>query len=235
VSDIHALSGAYAVDALDDDERARFEGHLAECPACRGEVDSLREASALLAETTATAPPAELRDRVLAGIAGVRPLPPTTATVTTLTPRRRRLTAWLAAAAAAAVVAIGAGGVVWPAVHDDGSPRRLEQIEAAGDVQRYSMSIGDGTATIYRSQELRAAAIETDDMPAAPSGHDYVIWLQQGTVMVPAGVMPAGPDNAVVLEGDAATAAAAGITIETAGSIPDHPSDDVVALFAFHA
>ena len=28
VNDIHALSGAYAVDALDDDERARFEEHL---------------------------------------------------------------------------------------------------------------------------------------------------------------------------------------------------------------
>ena len=33
--DIHALSGAYAVDALDDIERAQFERHLAECPACR--------------------------------------------------------------------------------------------------------------------------------------------------------------------------------------------------------
>ena len=36
--DIHALSGAYAVDALDDVERARFERHLANCEACRAEV-----------------------------------------------------------------------------------------------------------------------------------------------------------------------------------------------------
>ena len=52
MTDIHALSGAYAVDALDDDERAQFEAHLAGCPSCRSEVDSLREAAALLAETT---------------------------------------------------------------------------------------------------------------------------------------------------------------------------------------
>ena len=29
-ADIHALSGAYAVDAVDDLERARFERHLQE-------------------------------------------------------------------------------------------------------------------------------------------------------------------------------------------------------------
>ena len=56
MSDIHALSGAYAVDALDDIERAQFERHLAECPACTAEVGSLREAAALLAETTAVDP-----------------------------------------------------------------------------------------------------------------------------------------------------------------------------------
>ena len=59
--DIHALSGAYAIDALDDLERAAFERHLAECSECRAEVDSLREAAGLLAETTAAEPPAGLR------------------------------------------------------------------------------------------------------------------------------------------------------------------------------
>ncbi len=76
MTDVHALSGAYAVDALDDIERAAFERHLAECADCRAEVASLRETAALLAETTAVEPPAALRDRVLADIATVRPLPP---------------------------------------------------------------------------------------------------------------------------------------------------------------
>src|SRR5205085_621429 len=75
-SDIHALSGAYAVDALDGDERAQFEEHLAGCADCRSEVESLREAAALLAETTATTPPAGLRDKLLSGITTLRPLPP---------------------------------------------------------------------------------------------------------------------------------------------------------------
>ena len=118
--DIHALSGAYAVDALDDIERAQFERHLAECPACTSEVASLREASALLAETTIATPSAELRDRVLSGITNIRPLPPVVAqreeqpgeqdaTVVPLEPRRRRRVVTFLAAAAAAV-AIGTGG-----------------------------------------------------------------------------------------------------------------------------
>ena len=66
--DIHKLSGAYATDALDDLERARFETHLASCEDCRAEVAELREAAARLADTTATPAPASLRESVLAGI-----------------------------------------------------------------------------------------------------------------------------------------------------------------------
>ena len=78
MSDIHALSGAYAVDAVDDVERARFERHLADCDACRQEVAELREAAALLADEVATPAPDSLRASVLSGIARVRPLPPET-------------------------------------------------------------------------------------------------------------------------------------------------------------
>ena len=76
MSDIHALVGAYAVDALDDVERAAFERHLAECPACRAEVAGLREAAAVIGGSVPQDPPPGLRDRVLADIATVRPLPP---------------------------------------------------------------------------------------------------------------------------------------------------------------
>ena len=61
MSDIHALSGAYAVDALDDDERQQFEQHLAACPECRAEVGSFSETAALIAETQAETPPPSLR------------------------------------------------------------------------------------------------------------------------------------------------------------------------------
>jgi anti-sigma factor RsiW len=231
MSDIHALSGAYAVDALDGEERAQFERHLAGCDTCRAEVASLQETAALMAETTATAPPPALRDRVLAGIAGVRPLPPA-ATVTALEPRRRRrATVWLAAAAA--VVAIGGGGVVWSQVHDGGSCDRFCQVAEASDAHTYTVHLGDATASVVVSRQRNEAYIDTHAMPAAPAGKEYVLWLQHGTMLTQAGVMPKGPDNKVILSGDAASADGAGITIEDAGTEPTEPSDDVVALFSF--
>jgi len=236
--DIHALSGAYAVDALDDIERAQFERHLAECPACTSEVASLREASALLAETTTTTPSAELRERVLAGISTVRPLPPVVsppaepeATVVPLEPRRRRRIVTFLAAAAAAVV-VGTGGVVWQQHSDQTSP--TDQVIQAKDAERFTKTFpGGATATVYRSKQLHEAVVVTHDMPAAPSGHAYALWLQQGDVMKPAGVMPKGSDNEVLLHGDAASAGGVGITVEAAGEEPPTPQGDVVALFSF--
>ena len=77
--DIHALSGAYAVDAIDEMERARFERHLAGCPDCQAEVASLRAAASQMALLSDTAPPPSLRAKVLSEISNVRPLPPLTA------------------------------------------------------------------------------------------------------------------------------------------------------------
>ena len=60
MSDIHALSGAYAVDALDDVERAQFEQHLAGVPRVPGRGRSRsRETAALIAETTSETPAGE--------------------------------------------------------------------------------------------------------------------------------------------------------------------------------
>jgi anti-sigma-K factor RskA len=76
--DLHHLSGAYAVDALDDAERTSFEQHLAVCADCRAEVSELSATAHALGSLTETAPPPSLRASVLTGIAQVRPLPPLT-------------------------------------------------------------------------------------------------------------------------------------------------------------
>jgi len=65
--DLHHLSGAYAVDALDDDERTSFEQHLAVCAACRAEVAELSAAAGSLASLTEATPPPSLRASVSGG------------------------------------------------------------------------------------------------------------------------------------------------------------------------
>jgi anti-sigma factor RsiW len=238
VSDIHALSGAYAVDALDDIERAQFERHLAGCEACRNEVDSLREAAAMLPETTSVSPPPALRDRVLADIATVRPLPPLVTPTGDPGRTRRRWVTGLVAAAAAVVALVG-GGIVYDVVNDDASSQNLsavDQVLQARDAERFTNTFPGGVeATVVRSRSLDRAVLVADGMPAAPSGRAYALWLQNGNVMVPAGIMSGTDDPAhgVLLRGEAASAQGAGVTIEAAGTSPTTPSEEVVALFDF--
>ncbi len=74
--DIHDAAGCYAVDALSAPELAEFELHLSHCESCSREVADLSEALAELSVLSATKPPPELRQSVLASIAQVTPLPP---------------------------------------------------------------------------------------------------------------------------------------------------------------
>lgn len=239
VNDIHALSGAYAVDALDDDERARFEEHLSGCAECRAEVDGLREASALLGDLTATAPPPTLRDDVLAGIREVRPLPPVREPVpVSLTDerRRRRHRGRALLAAASVVVALGVGAAVVQPWQDDGTSdvelTAADRVLRAPDATRTTQTFpGGATATVVRSLSEGRAVIVTEDMPPAPAGKVYELWLQspEGR-MEPAGLMPPKADQTFVLEGDAGEAMAAGITIEPAGGSTE-PTTSPIALF----
>jgi anti-sigma factor RsiW len=72
----HTLAGAYAMDAVTAADKARFERHLASCPACARELAELGEASARLAAAVATEPPGDLVQRVVASAARTPQLPP---------------------------------------------------------------------------------------------------------------------------------------------------------------
>ena len=278
--DIHALSGAYAVDALDDVEREQFERHLAGCSACQAEVASLVAAATALSSLSDVAPPPSLRAKVLQGITTVRPLPPlagdqeqhdlgsqppavagatpsvpepaTIAPETTgqaqapdeLATRRagrhadtrRSPLRWLVAAAAAAILAIG-GFTVWRS-SDGGStppPTVAEQVQSAPDATTSSdVAIpGGGTATVVRSASLGKAVVITSDLPSAPPGKVYQLWLQDAEgKFTSAGLMSAAGDQTVVLQGDAADAQAAGITVEPAGGSAQ-PTSNPIAFFSF--
>lgn len=242
--DIHALSGAYAVDALDDVERARFEQHLAVCPDCRDEVASLRESAALLGGLTDTAPPEAMRDRLLAGIKEIRPLPPEPTPgheqaepSETYAAPTRRLSGWRTLAAAAAVIAVIGGGAVAVVelTRDDSSQTvtTADRVLHADDATTVAVELpGGARARVVRSAAEAKAILITSDMPSAPAGKVYELWLQVDGAMVPAGLMPDKSDQTIVLEGDASTATAAGITVEPDGGSKE-PTSAPIALFDF--
>lgn len=240
----HRLVGAYAADAVDDAERHEFEQHLAECADCREEVASLQEATAAITEATSVAPPAELRDRVLAQIATVRPLPPETVTahpadadhtgsadVVALAPRRRRrLLVAVGSAAAAVVLAVGLG-VAQPWAGDPDSP--VDQVLQAEDALSASLDLGDGArATVVHSEAVGRSVIETEDMPPPPDGSVYQLWYLDGGDYVSAGLMPAGRDQTVALQGESRDVDGVGITVEPSGG-SETPTSEPIATFDF--
>ncbi|MBV9832170.1 MAG: zf-HC2 domain-containing protein, partial [Marmoricola sp.] len=177
---VHALSGAYVVDALDDAERAAFEEHLPGCADCTAEVASLREAASLLAEDAALTPPESLRAGVLAGIRSIRPLPPevlppetlppetgepetataeTGARVVTLRPRRTRLLGLMVAAAVVAILAVAAVAQPWRSGNGHGT-NSADRVVAASDAIRTEVRLpGGASATVVRSPSLGKAAL----------------------------------------------------------------------------
>lgn len=234
VSDVHALSGAYAVDALDELERARFEAHLAQCADCRDEVAGLQETAALLGLDDAVAPPAPVREAVLSGIESVRPLPPRVPHAPARVVRSLTSRGLLVAASVIAVLALAGAVVLNPfGSSDDGQPSATERVLAADDAMRVHQTLPSGaSATVVLSRSEGRAVVLTDDMDPAPSGQVYELWLQtpRGD-MVPAGIMPDRSDAVMLLEGDASQATGVGITVEPEGGSPQ-PTSDPIALFA---
>ena len=228
--DIHTLSGAYAVDAVDDLERVRFEKHLSACTECRAEVDSFRAVAGQLGFLAEVTPPARLRDQVLRDIAKVRPLPPaateeasarieiTRQSLRKDVKRPRRFPTWLAAAAAVVVIGGGATAIVAQRSDQVQVQTVAEKVLADPNASRKTQDFpGGASAEVVSSRALGRAVLVTHSMPNAPAGKVYQAWLQHGETFASAGIMPSRADQTLLLEGDASTASAVGITVEPEG------------------
>jgi anti-sigma-K factor RskA len=84
--ELHLLSGAYALNALEGEEKARFEAYLLTSEEARAEVASLSDTAVLIGlSTDPVAPPADLKARLMAQIAVTPQLAPLTESRATLT------------------------------------------------------------------------------------------------------------------------------------------------------
>jgi anti-sigma factor RsiW len=174
---IHELTAAYALDALDEQDEREYEAHLARCPRCREELASFSETATSLAYgVESSAPPPDLRDRILVRARAERP---------NVVPLRPAWRSWTAAAAAvAACAAIGLG--VWAATLS----RSLDNERSARDQQarvfailgdpaarRVALSGGHGTLVVSHTG---AGALLVSNLRPAPAGKTYEAWVIQG-------------------------------------------------------
>ena len=202
----HTLAGAYAMDAISAPDRARFERHLAGCEECAREIASLHEATARLGAATAAAPPAGLKDRVMAAAATTRQQPPAgDEDPGRVRPRLRSLArpGWrvrLALAAGAAVLAVIAvvfgianGSMRQQLNQAQASSQQIAAVLTARDARMMTGPVtGGGTATIVMSPSRDALVFTAADLPALPASRGYELWLIGPTGDRPVGMLPRG-------------------------------------------
>ncbi|MFF8840708.1 anti-sigma factor [Streptomyces sp. NPDC015130] len=241
-TDTHILAAAYALGALDDDERKDFDAHLQTCEACRQEAAEFGATTARLAAAVAQAPPAAAKAQVMAAIDGVRQLPPRIP-APGVAPAlggflRRRAVPWALAASVAAAVL---GGVaVWQSQHgqelEQQARQAQQQLDAVGsvlaapDAQTVHGKAANGAlTTVVASEQQNKAVFTAADLPAPGAGKTYQLWLDHDGTMRPAGLID--HDGTVVLTGDPADAGAVGLTLEPDGGSPQ-PTTDPLLLMA---
>ncbi len=223
-ADIHALTGAYALDAVAEDERAEFERHLAECESCAQEVRELRDTATRLGLAAAADPPSALRANVLSQIRTVRQLPPET---TVLPLRRRdrrplalRLTSVAAAVLLVAAVALGVVVVRQGQQLDETRAQAAEitEILRSGDARLLSLDKGaEGRMTVAMSRSANRMVLLTEDLSNPPPGKDYQVWTGHGGEMVSAGLLDPDNGRALLAIADLGDANAIGVTVEPDG------------------
>jgi len=205
--DLHALSGCYAVDAIDETERADFERHLTQCSSCTDEVRGLRETATRLALAAAVPPPPAMEQRVLAATYRTRQLPPLAKHRADPARRDRRwviaarVARWftgpaLAAgrrrplmprlAAGIAVVAVGVAvglGITQAATEHQldnarASGTAIARVVTAPDARTQTMrASGGGTVTVVVSARYQAAVVTSRAMPALSGSRVYQVWV----------------------------------------------------------
>jgi anti-sigma factor RsiW len=175
--DIHELTAAYALDALDPEERETYEAHLAQCERCREELASLGEtATALAFGVTSPPPPERLRSQILAAAAAERE------NVVPLPMRRPWLVrATAAAAGVAACAAIGLG--VWASTLSHSldraratgaSAEMAAQVLADPNAQKVALKGRSGMLAVDSSGR---GVLVVHRLPVAPAGRTYEAWV----------------------------------------------------------
>lgn len=244
------LLGAFALDAVDPDERQLVDAHLPHCPRCRSEVDQLRRVAAGLALFTGletAAPPPALWSRIESGIkkgghdaetrpAGSAIVPlPERARGSSRRWRPGRVRAWIGGAAVGAVAAALAVLAV-DLVHTQGQVHDLQSALAGRGaetaVRAALLSPGHAVVDLRSSAgaQLAEIVVQRDGtgyfvrstMRRLPSSETYQLWASINGKAISLGLLGRKPSSGASFSlGTAVTGVRElMVTIEPPGGVP---------------
>ncbi|MGI9032420.1 MAG: anti-sigma factor domain-containing protein [Acidimicrobiales bacterium] len=239
------LLGAFALDALEADERDAVARHVYGCGACQAEVSAHREVVAFLAPGWASAP-AGVWERIAGSLEEAPPpltMPPAApvAPVVAIEARGRRWRPAQVAAAMVAVAALALVAVLGLKVVDDG--RRIDQMkeqargteldrtvraaEADPSARRITLKKTDGTpgwSAVFLPDGT--GYLVDARLPDLPSDRTYQLWALVGTSRISVGVL--GPKGVPAGFRAPPTASGFALTTEVAGGVVTSTNDPVV-------
>lgn len=249
--DFTDLLGAYALDAVDGEERERLERHLRSCPWCAAEVAEHRETASFLAHGGTDAPDG-VWDRILAELSP--PAPPMRVTITppepatpsgadasssepatpdpaTVVPLARRsvsMRTFVAVVAAAAVLLLVVGFLAvrsWDDTSDTGP-------EVAGSLQVELERPGGGSAGAQAVvDESGRGYLVSHDLPDAGNDRIYQLWGKVDGVVLSLGTFDSDTDvvNFQLDPHDIGSVEAFAVTEEQAPGVVASTQDPVLA------
>lgn len=229
-TDLHSLMAPYALDALDNHERARFEAHLDQCADCQAELSGFTATAVRLGDAVTHTPPPGLRDRLLAEIAVTPQQHPI---VTALSERRglRRALPRLAMAAAFLVGAVGVGGYVVERDNAHEEHRQnvaISSVLSADDVQSAVQDIdAGGNVRMFMSASEDSAVIIAKGLPDPGAGKVYQVWMIDRSGPTSQGTFETG--GQMLMKGVAGANRVA-VTVEPAGGSKQPTTPPVATL-----
>lgn len=247
--DLHEMVGAYALDALDDDDARRFEAHLVTCDECQAELASFDSTIDALAEhggdaaivapaslhasvfdeisrTTQVAAPASPVEAPADAAAGAPASLDAVRASAARKPSRIGPRLLVAAATLVAVVAVGVGFIL-----GGGEERTLadeaERVRTASDSVEHALGLG--AATLHVSETEGGIAL-IGDTPDLPDGETYQVWVvpADGSAPIPGPVLGDG-ELALAWLTDLEGAAAVAVSVEPEGG-SQTPTEVVTAV-----
>lgn len=238
------LLGAYALDAVSEDERRAVDEYLQVNPRARQEVADHRDVATMLAWTGMRAPDG-LWDRIVARLddAAVAPAPTgELADVLSLRPhvqraagpgrgaskpsRVRRIAPWVGAAAAAAVIGVVAVAVVGP-TRSPSSPLAAAVDEARADTGSRTAELAGADGSVVGEVVVDSAGhgfLVATSLPALGDDRTYQLWGVIGERVISLGVLGAEPEIGVFSAGADVTRLV--LTNEVAGGVATDGNPD---------
>jgi len=240
------LAAGAALHALSPADRAAFDAARREHPEWEHLVQVDAATAAALADGVAeTAPPPELRAKLLSQLAStpqlpatddgpVPDVPPAAAPAVAGPTKRRRWTRGLLTLAASVVllVGIGVGAVMISTSLNPPAVVALQQIEDAPDARSATADVTDGgTATAHWSESVGKAVLVSDALPPIAQDESFELWFVRDGAAVAAGTFEPSDQTTALLEGTMQSGDAIAVTVEPQGGSPTgQPSSEPIVV-----